>query len=149
MRGLAVQEKVRVDRAPTVRCAVCGEYTRERKPVCPEHIFEESYPKRLLRLVEAAEDEVKRARARGAEEIDIDGLVVEEILAGLKANAELTWVRLIKDHVPFLNGEGEEVSGAYLRALKGAGLIRGRISARRVEFVSLTEAGHERVNLGR
>lgn len=146
MRGLAVQEKVRTGRSPTTRCVVCDEHTREQKPVCPKHILEEAYPKRLVEMIARAEDEIARAGARGHKEIDLDGLVAEEILAGLKANTELTWKRLVKDHVPFLNGASERVTDAYLKALKRAGLLSCRLSKRNDEIVSLSEKGHEKVN---
>lgn len=144
MRGLVVQDNVRIDRAPTMRCAVpgCGESTREKKPVCSEHIFEEAYPKRLLDIIEGAEAEIKRASVRGYKEIDLDGLVVEEILAGIKSASELTWKRLVKNYVPDLNGAPERATDAYLEALKRGGLIRTRASERRDVIVSLTEAGY-------
>lgn len=146
VQRLIVGDKDAGNRSPTRYCEVCGEHTRERKPVCPEHIFEEPYPKRLLDIIEGAEDEVKRAGLRGYKEISLDGLVVEEILAGLKANAEVTWKRLIKDHVPYLNGASEAATNAYLIALKRSGLVATRLSKRRDEIVSLSEKGYQKVS---
>lgn len=146
VQRLIVGDKDIGNRSPTRYCVVCGEHTRERKPVCPEHIFEEPYPKRLLDIIEATEDEVERAGMRGYKEISLDGLVIEEILAGLKANTELTWKRLVKDHVSYLNGASEAATNAYLIALKKSGLVVTRRSTRRDEIVSLSEKGFQKVS---
>lgn len=146
MRGPSLQAVAGRSRVPTQRCVVCDAQTREHKPVCPDHIFEEPYPKRLRDLVEEAEQEVIAAGGkRGMSAIDSLGLVVSEILSALAVNGELTWRSLARDHVSFLNGAKQESIDAYLSRIKKDGLVNVRVTFRSVEVVTLSAKGRERL----
>jgi hypothetical protein len=130
-------------RVPTRKCAAkgCSTYTRERKPFCPEHVLDAPYAKGLFDRVEGVENEIERVGEIGAEAVDMNGLVVEEILAGIAHAGQVTWRRLCKSHVAFLHSVESETTDHYRDRLNDAGLVEITRSSRGVEVVSLTPKG--------
>jgi len=140
------QQPLPTGRIPSRRCAkdCCKNFTKERKPFCSEHILEAGYARTLFDLVESAEAEVNRVNKRGARAIQLDGLVVEEILAGIADAGEITWKRLVKERAICLQQANERASKAYLSKLQRAGLVKKRVTRRGSDIVSLTPRGLSR-----
>jgi hypothetical protein len=141
MIRLMPQDPTVVGRPPSRTCEDCGKPTRERKPFCSDHIVNHGYPKHLDDVLKGVSDELKAVAKHGHRAVQLDGLVVEEILAGIASSGQLSWRRLLKDHVAFLVNEPSHVTGAYLQKLRNADLINVRPSGRKMDVVSLTEAG--------
>jgi len=130
-------------RRPTTRCAAegCNALTREQKPYCSKHILEMGRPQALAASIEAAEEEVRTVAKCGVRAVDLHGLIVEEILDTLSSGRVMTWRRLLKEHVAFLNRANPKTTDCYLRALKRAGLVEVSFNKRRNEVVTLTKKG--------
>jgi hypothetical protein len=140
MVRLMPQDSTSAVRPPTRTCDVCGGPTRERKPYCTECVVQHaSYPKALTAILSDVEKELEDVRRRGEKAVRLNGLVVEEILEGIRNNGRLTWRRLIKDHVAFLNSAPMSVSYAYLTKLQASGLVDVTQTRRGGEIVTLTK----------
>jgi hypothetical protein len=152
MFKLMPQDTAGPGRYPSRTCDVqgCPFFTRERKPYCPEHILTHAtYPRALASILESVEQEIETVGRCGAKAVRLTGLVVEEILAGIATHGRLTWPRLIKDHVAFLNGVPEPVSNAYLDCLKAYGLVDITQTQRGCEVVALSVKGFTILRGGR
>lgn len=144
------QDAIAPNRFPSRTCDVCHQPTRERKPYCSEHIMTHGdYPKSLAAVLGGVAEEIERVGKVGHKAVQLDGLVVEEILAGIAGNGRLTWLRLLKDHVAFLNNASEEVCAAYLASLTKNDLVRVTHTKRGCEVVELTTKGLARLLAGR
>lgn len=141
MARVFLQEKNLGGKNQTRYCDECSAPTRERKPLCSEHILNGGYAKELFEMVEAADNEILRAAKVGKSAIDINGLIVREILKTLINIEKITWRRLLKDHVSFLNDATTKTTGHYLRVIKDAGFVEVGMNGRNVAVVSLTELG--------
>lgn len=150
MFRLMPQDTPSTIRPPSRLCDVCGAPTRERKPYCPDCVVDHaSYPKALMAIMKGVEDELEAVKVRGAKGVRLDGLVVEEILTGIGSNGSLTWRRLLKDHVAFLNNVEDAVGDAYLRKLRASGLVAVTHTRRGGEVVSLSAKGFAHIRNGR
>lgn len=150
MIRLMPQDTALAARPPSRMCDVCGGPTRERKPYCTECVVKHaSYPKALITVLEGVEEELHDVQQRGEKAVRLNGLVVEEILAGIASNGRLTWRRLLKDHVAFLNNATETVSNAYLNKLQTSGLIDVALTRRGGDVVSLSSKGFTLLRGGR
>jgi len=142
-----VKHRSEAEPPPTNVCEKpgCTKRTRERKFYCPEHIMEDEngYPRMLERKLLEVEDEINKARIVGPRAVDPRGTVTKEIMTGISLVGTITWRRLLKDHVAFLNSVDGAVSSAYLTRLKQEGLIQVRSSKRQDPVVSLTPKGVE------
>ena len=141
MKRLLVEDNNPGARSPACYYAICGAATRERKPYCSEHVLEEPYPRRLAQIIAGAEREVANVAKRGAKAVNVDGLIVEEILDGLRTTGQITWRRLLKDRITFLNSTNEVVTGAYLQRLLAEKLVVATVNQRRATVVTLTKKG--------
>jgi hypothetical protein len=143
--GTMAKHRSETEPPPTNECEAkgCTKRTRERKLYCPEHIMEDAkgYPKMLERKLEEVAEEIKKTRAHGPRSIDPRGTVAKEILSGIALVGSITWRRLLKDHVVFLNGASAIVTRAYLDRLRQEGLIEVTSSKRQDPVVSLTPRG--------
>ena len=137
-------------RIPTSRCALegCNEFTRERKPYCSDHILEIDYAKALSIKVSGVEKEIERVSTVGDKAVDVTGLVVEEILAGIDHAGQVTWRRLCKDHVAFFNHVSAEITDHYLDRLRLEGLVKVTLNRRSDEVVELTSRGLRKARRG-
>jgi hypothetical protein len=127
-------------RPPSRTCEVCGGLTRDRKPFCTECVVQHAaYPRALKAILDGVDKELEAVRQRGEKAVRLDGLVVEEILEGIRNNGRLTWRRLLKDHIAFLNNADALVGDAYLTKLRKNGLIAVTQTRRGCEIVTLTE----------
>jgi len=78
---------------------------------------------------------------KGPQAVDLEGLIVEEVLAGIAHAGEMTWRRLVKDHVLNLSKADVLTSDAYLTRLVHAGLVEVTRNKRGTDIVTLTEKG--------
>jgi len=141
MSRSSVQDRYVSDRAPSHYCKTCGEATRERKPYCTDHILDDGYPKTLCEIIAGVDEEIKSVVESGFKKIDVNGLVCEEILAGIATAGQITWRRLVKDHVAFLNNASTETADAYLTRLQIDGLVLTDRSVRGIDVVMLSPKG--------
>ena len=143
MRSAATQPRNRDSRAPSRHCEVegCHAPTRERKPFCSEHVLEHAYTRDLREILQQSEDELEAVRERGACAVNVDGAVVEEILAGVYLSGEKTWRRLCKDNVFYFNGETNTVMDAYLERMLEEKLVAIHCTKRGSRVVTLTQKG--------
>lgn len=140
MIRLMPQDTTSAIRPPSRTCDVCGGPTRERKPFCTDCVIKHaSYPKALKAVLKGVEEELADVKVRGAAAVRLNGLVVEEILEGIRNNGKLTWRRLLKDHVAFLNNATAKVCGAYFDRLTSDGLIDATQTRRGGDIVTLSE----------
>lgn len=132
-----------VSRAPTRLCDKegCRLHTRERKPFCPEHIMEIERPRVLSAIIEEAEVEIVKVGVEGPDAVNIDGLVVEEIMAGIVHAGTVTWRNLCKNHVNFFNRVDNSIVDHYLTRLVREGLVQMTHNRRSNKVVALTEKG--------
>jgi len=130
---------------PSSKCEMtgCDRFTQERKSHCSEHVLEIERPRDLRAKLDEAEAEVLRVGKKGPSAVDIDGLVVEEILAGIFSRGQVTWRRLCKDKVFFFNSNvvTQATTYHYLSRLRREGLIKVGATNRRREVVELTRKG--------
>jgi len=98
-------------------------------------------PRHLREQLDQAEDEVRRVGEKGPIAADLDGLVVEEILAGIASRGQVTWRRLCKDKVWFFNEVPHSTTNHYLDRLRNEGLVKVGLTARNIEVVELTSKG--------
>ena len=119
----------------------CTEFTRERKPVCSTHIMELERPRVLAAILAEVELEIKRVEVKGPRAVNLNGLVVEEIIAGLALVGAITWRRLCKNHVAFFNHVENETVDHYLTRLEREGLFAVARNGRNCRVVSLTPKG--------
>jgi len=117
---------------------LCDETTREGKPYCPKHVLGCVYAESVLNKRQAAEDEVRDVAKRGVEAVNLNGLIVEEILAAIE-NKKMTFRRLVKDHVVHLRDN--KAAPHYLTALRRADLVEVELNTRKTEVVFLTDKG--------
>ena len=140
-----VQDRYVKERSPSHFCKTCGKATRERKPFCSTHVLNDGYAKRIYDIVLGVEHEIQCATKHGPSAVDVDGKVSEEILAGIASAGEVTWRRLVKDQVAFLNNVSAAVADVYLVKLRKAGLVKIHLTARNSEVVTLTRKGIQKV----
>lgn len=143
MRQTATQSRTPESRLPTRRCEEedCAKCTREGKPYCSDHVLEVDYAKALSAKINGIEDEVRQVGVIGPRRVDINGVVVEEILAGIVHAGQITWRRLCKDHVAFFNKTEAETTDHYLTRLRAERLVTVSLNKRGVEVVELTPMG--------
>jgi predicted transcriptional regulator len=104
--------------------------------------MEGHYVSHLSKIVEDAIAEVEAVASKGARAIDMRGLVVEEALSGIAEAGEITWPRLVKDKITYLNNTDPSIGLVYLEVLKEHDLVKTRLNVRRdVQVVSLTDKG--------
>jgi len=101
----------------------------------------DGYAKNLQEIIAGVDREIEAVAEHGFERVNINGLVCEEILAGIANAGQITWRRLVKDHVAFLNNSSSETADAYLTALHRAGLVSLDKSTRGIHVVSLSPRG--------
>lgn len=140
---VATQTRNKDNRVPTRKCKMkdCTEHTRERKPYCSTHVMEIDRPKALFAILAEVEAEIERVAVKGPSAVNILGLVVEEIMAGLAHVGSITWRRLCKNHVAFFNRVSDVTVDHYLTRLRDEGLIAALPNRRGVTVVSLTPRG--------
>ena len=145
MQRVLIQERGSMVRSsiPSSKCemADCNRATQERKSHCSEHVMEIARPRHLREQLDQAEDEVRRVGEKGPIAADLDGLVVEEILAGIASRGQVTWRRLCKDKVWFFNEVPHSTTNHYLDRLRNEGLVKVGLTARNIEVVELTSKG--------
>ncbi len=126
----------------------CGEEgciarTREGKPFCPDHIFRINRPRAIQDRLAMSEAEISEVKKHGAKAVNLDGLIVEELLAGIAEAGEITFRRLVKDRVFLLTHENSDnvTADAFLKRLKDEGFIKVGSTARNDNIVKLTPEG--------
>ena len=147
-RFTTVQDPYITTRGPSLRCESCGEPTRERKPFCPEHVGLNDRAGMLFAKLAAVEKEIESVSKGGSRLVNVKGLVVEEIMAGIAHAGQLTWVRLVKDHVPFFNGVAARTTKFYLHRLQAEELVCVEHNTRGIQIVGLTPEGLQFVKKG-
>ena len=141
MGRFTVQDRDTDVRTPTRHCMDCGVATMKQKPFCTKHILLEDRAKGLRERIEGVELEISIVTEKGAKAVNVNGLVVEEILSGLLGAIQITWRRLVKDHVAFLNRIDSETCDYYLERLHSEGLIEITTNSRGSDVVVLSSTG--------
>lgn len=121
----------------------CSARTREGKPFCPDHIFRINRPRSIQDMLAMSEVEIAEVKKRGAEAVNLDGLIVEELLAGIAEAGEITFRRLVKDRVFLLTHENSDnaTADSFLKRLKDEELVFVGSTNRGDNIVRLTPKG--------
>ena len=141
MGRFTTQDPYVTTRGPSLRCESCGKPTREHKPFCPDHVALNDRAGMLFTKLADVAMEIKAVGKEGPGLVNVNGLVVEEIMAGIAHAGQVTWKRLVKDHVPFFNGVGTKTVNAYLARLQTEELVDVDTNTRGVRIVGLTPKG--------
>lgn len=144
MRPKTVPHKYRLASSETRRCEECGAATKAGKPFCSTHVTRCDYVKVICRQISEAELEIAKVSVQGSRAVNLRGLVVHEILAGLAETGAITYRRLIKDKVNLLHRSSHQTTDAFLKRILGARLVKVTLNSRRNEVVSLTPKGLRR-----
>jgi hypothetical protein len=120
----------------------CGDVTREGKPYCTEHVEQHTYVRRILADLARSEDEEAEVRARGAEAVDTDGLLAEEVVRTLQLNGSRTVERLARD-----TQLAPPVVASYVEALEGIGMVTCSRTRRGATLVHLERTTPRRRSL--
>lgn len=124
----------------------CKARTNEGKPYCPDHVLRITRAKALNDRLTLSEEEILAVMERGSEAVDLDGLIVEELLAGIDQAGKITFHRLVKDRVFLLNAHNtsradHKTADAFLKRLHDEDLVFIGLTARGTDVVTLTPKG--------
>jgi hypothetical protein len=126
----------------TKKCAICKEPTRESKDYCPDHIMNvEGYALLVSDKDDEARREVNEVEEKGAEAVNPEGLVCDEILGAIAEAGKVTYRRLIKDWVLYLYNRESHIAESFLERLIAEGLVTTMPLPRGQKMAVLTEKG--------
>jgi len=82
-----------------LRCKAdgCESTTRERKPYCPDHVFDADYVKTILDKLALRDSEIARVEKRGWRQVNVGGMVTREIIEEIRRHGWRTIERLARD----------------------------------------------------
>ena len=125
----------------TEHCRVCQKPTRERKLYCSEHVLTTGYAQKVAAVEERARSEVAAVIANGPSAVNIEGLIVDEILAGIAEAGHVTYRRLIKNSVIYLARHDSSVADLFLERLVQEELVTVGQTKRGSIIATLTAKG--------